>query len=53
MRGEALVPVKSLCISVGECQGQAVGVGELMSRGGYRGEGVFRGETRNGITFEM
>ena len=33
MRGEALGPVKVLCPSIGECQGQKVGVGGLVSRG--------------------
>jgi hypothetical protein len=33
MQGEALGPVKALCLSVEECQGQEVGVGELVSRG--------------------
>jgi hypothetical protein len=37
---------KALCPSVGECQGQEAGVGELRSRGEGRGEGVFREETR-------
>ena len=36
MGGEALGPVKTLCPSVVECQGQEEGVGELVSRG--RGE---------------
>jgi hypothetical protein len=40
MGWEALGPVKVLCPSVGECQGQDMGVGRLVSRG--RGEGVFR-----------
>jgi hypothetical protein len=31
--GEALGPVKALCPSVGECQAQEVGVGQLVSRG--------------------
>jgi hypothetical protein len=35
--GEALGPVKVLCPSVGECQGQEVGVGGLGSRGRGRG----------------
>ena len=50
VRGEALGPVKALCPSVGECQGQEAGVGVLVSRGsGDRiGEGVFRGETKKG-----
>jgi hypothetical protein len=34
MGGEALGPVKALNHSVGECQGQEVGVGGLVSRGG-------------------
>jgi hypothetical protein len=37
MGEEALGPVKALCSSVGECQGQEAGVGGLVSRG--RGEG--------------
>jgi hypothetical protein len=36
--GEALCPMKALCPSVGECQGQELGVGGLVSRG--RAEGV-------------
>ena len=40
--------LKALCSSVGECQGQEVGVGGLVSRG--RGEGLrgggFQRETR-------
>jgi hypothetical protein len=32
MGGEALGPVKALCPSVGECQGQKVRVGGLVSR---------------------
>jgi hypothetical protein len=47
MRGETLGPVKVLCLSIGECQGQEAGMGGLVSRGrGERGEGIFRGETR-------
>jgi hypothetical protein len=33
MGGEALGPVKALCPSVEECQGQEAGVGGLVSRG--------------------
>jgi hypothetical protein len=33
MGGKALGPMKALCPSVGECQGQEVGVGGLMSIG--------------------
>jgi hypothetical protein len=42
---EALGLVKVLCPSIGECQGQEVGVGGLGSRGK---EGIFREETRKG-----
>jgi hypothetical protein len=38
MGGEALASVKFLGPSVGDCQGQEAGVGELVSRG--RGEGI-------------
>ena len=33
MGGEALGPVKILCPSIGECQGQEAGVGGLVIRG--------------------
>ena len=39
---KALGPVKALCPSVGECQGQEAGVGELVSRGMGKEIGVFR-----------
>jgi hypothetical protein len=45
MGGEFLGPVKALCSSVGECQGQEVGVGELVSMWrleGMRGGGFWR-----------
>ena len=42
MGGEALGPVKALCPSVGEGQGQEAGVDELVSRGRGEGMGVFR-----------
>jgi hypothetical protein len=46
--------VKALCPSVGECQSQEVGVGELVSRDVGRGErGVLEGKPGKGITFEM
>jgi hypothetical protein len=32
MGGEALGLVKVLCLSIGECQGQEIGVGGLWSR---------------------
>jgi hypothetical protein len=38
MGGEALGPVKVLCPSIGEWQGQEAGVSELVSKG--RGEGI-------------
>ena len=38
MGGEALGPVKVLCSSVGDFQGQEAGVGGLVSRG--KGEGI-------------
>jgi hypothetical protein len=46
MGGEALGPMKALCPSVGECQGQEVGVDGLVSKGRREGMGVFRRETR-------
>jgi hypothetical protein len=33
MGGEALGPVKVLCPSIGDCQGQEAGVGGLVIRG--------------------
>jgi hypothetical protein len=52
MGGEALGPVKVLCSSIGECQGQEAGVGGLVSRGS--GElGFSEGKPGKGITFEM
>ena len=56
MGGGALGPVKVLCPSVGECQGQEVGVGELVSRvrGEGRGDkGFSEGKLEKGITFKM
>ena len=47
MGREALSPVKALYPSVGECQGQEVGVGGLVSTGRV-GEGVFGREMRKG-----
>jgi hypothetical protein len=50
MGGESLGPVKVLCPSIGECQGQEAEVGGLGSRGrGWELEG----KSGNGITFEM
>jgi hypothetical protein len=48
MRGEAIGPVKALCPSIGECQGQEAGVGGLVRRGRRKEERGFRGETRKG-----
>jgi hypothetical protein len=48
MGGEALGPVKALCPSIGECQGQKAGVGGLVNRGMGEGTEVFGGETRKG-----
>jgi hypothetical protein len=55
MGGEALGPVKVLCPSVGECQGQEVEVGGSGSRrrGEGRERGFSEGKTGKGITFEM
>jgi hypothetical protein len=53
MEGEALGPVKALCPRVGECQGQKVGVGGLVSREGGGDRQFSEGKLRKGITFEM
>ena len=55
MGGEAFGPVKALCPSVRECQGQEAGVDRLVRRGREEGmgEGAFEGEPRKGITFEL
>jgi hypothetical protein len=53
MGREALGLVKVLCPSIRECQGQEEGVGGLGSRGRWERIGIFREETRKGITFEM
>jgi hypothetical protein len=42
MGGETLGLVKVLCPSIGECQGQEVGVGRLRNRGREEGIGDFR-----------
>jgi hypothetical protein len=42
MGGEALGPVKVLCLSIGECQGVEAGVGGLVSSGKRNGIGGFR-----------
>jgi hypothetical protein len=54
MVGEALGPVKVLCRTIGECQGQEVEVGELVSRAsGEQIVGFQKGKPGKGITFEM
>jgi hypothetical protein len=56
MGGEALCLMKAVCPSVGECQVQKAGVGELVSRGsgeGIEGGCFSEGKPRKGITFEM
>jgi hypothetical protein len=54
MGGEALGPVKVLCPSIGECQGQETGVGGLRSRVGEGGDrGFLEGKLGKGITFVM
>jgi hypothetical protein len=51
MGGEALGPLKVLCPTIGECQGQEAGVGGLVSR--RMGEGIGEEKLGNKITFEM
>jgi hypothetical protein len=54
MGGEALGPVKILCPSIGECQGQETGVSGLGVRGSGEGMGGgLEGKPVKGITFEM
>ena len=49
MGGEALGPVKVLCPSIGECQGQEAGVGRLVSSGRGKRIGDFqRGNKERG-----
>jgi hypothetical protein len=48
MGREALGPVKVICPSIRECQGQEDGVSGLVSRGRGEGYGIFGGETRKG-----
>jgi hypothetical protein len=47
---EDLGPVKVLCPSIGECEGQEAGVGGLWNKGRRKGmaEVLFGGETRKG-----
>ena len=53
MGGEALGPVKVLCPSIGECQGQEAGVGGLGSRAWGEYRGFSERKLGKGITFEM
>jgi hypothetical protein len=47
-------PVKVLCTSIGDCQGQLAGVSGLVSRGREGRDSGFSAGTRGkGITFEM
>jgi hypothetical protein len=49
MGGETLDPVKVLCSSVGKCQGQEAGVGELVNMGrGKEIAGFQRGNQERG-----
>jgi hypothetical protein len=48
MGGEALGPVKVLCPSIGECQGQEAGVGRLVSRGREERIGFWRENKERG-----
>jgi hypothetical protein len=49
--GEALGPVKVLCSSIWEWQGQEVGVGVLVSRGVVGDREFSEGKLGKGITF--
>jgi hypothetical protein len=51
MGGESLGPVKVLCPSIGECQGQEWGWVGL--RAGVGGRRFLEGKLAKGITFEM
>jgi hypothetical protein len=53
VEGEALGPVKVLCLSIGECQGQEAGVGGLVSMGRVEDKGFSEGKPGKEITFEM
>jgi hypothetical protein len=46
MGGEALGPVKIICSSIGDCQGQEVGVCGLVNRGEGEGGRGFQREIR-------
>jgi hypothetical protein len=53
MGGEALVPEKAQCHSVGECQDREIAVGGLMRENGMGGGQGSEGKQGKGITFEM
>ena len=54
MGGEAVGPVKVLCHSIGECQGQEVGMGGLRSRERGIGDREFlEWKLGKGTSFEM
>jgi hypothetical protein len=52
--GDALGPVKVLCPSIGECQGQEVGSGWVGEQGKWGGDwGFLEGKLGKGIPFEI
>jgi hypothetical protein len=53
MGGEALGLVKILCPSIGECQGQEAGVGELGNGEGGEDRGFSKRKLGKGIAFEI
>jgi hypothetical protein len=54
VEGEALGLAKILSPSIGKCQGQEGGVGELVSRGKEGGNrGFLERKLEKGITFEI
>jgi hypothetical protein len=53
MGGEAVDPVKVLCPSAGDCQGQKAGVGGLVSRGEGGDREFLERKLGKGITLEM
>jgi hypothetical protein len=53
MGREALSPVKVLCPSIGECQGQQWEWVSWRAEGGRGDRGVLEGKLGKGITFEM
>ena len=53
MGEEALDPVKVLCPSIGECQGQEAGCAWVGEQGEGEGIGYFQEDTRKGGIIEM